>query len=331
MTAGRYLLVFVLTLLVLALLTGANAWLQVGMPTRSGSYACAYIRTKIARGSKVSAPKLVIIAGSNALAGIDTQGLGEKLAIHAFNFGLSASFGPGLQTFEGEKILRPGDAALLPMEYSAYDYESPRNSLVDTVYTCGADYLSSLSWKEKLFYALAVRPQRIIDSLFFEHSHAATETTSALAAHDVGPYGQRPGGNFPIRQISIEANMATQPLEVHMRYRSSGAAAIARFVAWAHANRIAVFATWPNTISLPHETNNHAFAQIRDFYRKLGVEIVGNPQDAMLPAALMGDRFYHPNRKGMAVRTDRLIQSLRDDSAFRTWWNVSVTAVTQPR
>lgn len=266
-------------------------------------------------------PKLVIIGGSNTLAGIDAQALGRNLSTRVFNFGLSASFGPGLQIFEASKVLKPHDAALLPLEYMAYDYETPQGSLVDTVYSCGVDYWRSLPWREQLFFALAVRPQRIVDSLLFLLKPGAIKQTALLAARDVGPYGQRPGGNFPVRQVSVESGLAAEPLAIRVDPQSAGAAAIVRFVSWARAHKVLVLATWPNTIEFPPQQRVIGLAHIRVFYNRLGVEVVGRPQDAMLPASLMGDRFYHPNRGGMAVRTARLVRSLDADRAFRAWRN----------
>jgi hypothetical protein len=322
MAAARYLVIFLAAFCVLVALAAADAWVQAGTPTRNGLYACSYVREKIVRGSAILSPKLVIMGGSNTLAGIDTQMLAGKLSIRAFNFGLSASFGPGFQLFEGAKILRPGDAALLPLEYTAYDYETPKDSLVDTVYTCGTDYWRSLAWKEKLFFVLAVRPQRIVDSLLFRARPERLRQTEELASHDVGPYGQRPGGNFPIHQVSIEAGLTNQPLAIRLDASSPGAAAIASFVAWAKARGVVVLATWPNTIVLPER--RPGFANVRNFYRELDVDVVGAPRDAMLPAALMGDRFYHPNRQGMAVRTAKLVQVLNNDSTFAAWRNASL-------
>lgn len=322
MSAARYLVLFLGVFCLLIGLAAADAWLQAGTPTRNGLYACSYVHAKIARGSAISSPKLVIMGGSNTLAGIDTELLANKLAIHAFNFGLAASYGPGFQLFEGAKILQPGDAALLPLEYTAYDYETPGESLVDMVYTCGTDYWRSLSWKGKLFFVLAVRPERVIDSLLFRARPGAVKQTTEEAAHDVGPYGQRPGGNFSLHEVRIEAGLTNQPLDIRLDPSSPGSAAIASFVAWAKARGIVVLATWPNTIALPER--RPGFTEIRSFYRELGVDVVGAPQDAMLPAALMGDRFYHPNRQGMAVRTARLITLLGNDPAFCLWRNASV-------
>ncbi len=319
MSTARYFAILAAVFAALLALAAADAWVQIGMPTRNGLYTCAYIHAKIARGLVVPSPKLVIVSGSNALAGIDTQALGKALSVRAFNFGLAASFGPGFQSFEAAKILKPGDAALLPFEYLAYDYEKPRDSLVDAVYTCGTDYLRSLPLQEKLFFVLAARPQRIVDSALFLARPRASADIIALAAADVGPFGQRPQGDFPAHAVAIEAGSANQPLAIHMDDRSPGAAAIAGFVAWAHAHRVVVLATWPNTLDLPQYRGSPAFARIRDFYRSLGVDVVGTPEDAMLPASLMGDTVYHPNRTGMAIRTARLVAALREDRVFQGW------------
>ncbi|HEX4112568.1 MAG TPA: hypothetical protein VH020_08535 [Stellaceae bacterium] len=321
MSAARYLIVVLVTFCGLLILAALNAWLQSDAPTKNGYYTCSYIRAKIARGSTIASPKLVIASGSNATAGISVPLLDRDLSIRAFNFGLSASFGPGFQLFEASKIVRPGDAVLMPLEYLAYDYSTPRSSLVDAVYTCGTDYWRSLDWRDKLFFAIAVRPWRILDSLWFRRRAHALAAVASQAESVVGPYGQGTAAENGPRTMTTsgEAVASHDPLDIHLDPDSSGAEAIRRFVAWAHRHQVTVFATWPTTLYYPQYENYPAFARIRAFYRGLGVTIVGTPEDSMYPIALMGDTIYHLNRAGMEVNTTRLIRSLRADPAFLAW------------
>ncbi|HWU26456.1 MAG TPA: hypothetical protein VN154_08650 [Rhizomicrobium sp.] len=320
MRSSRYLLLVAATFLGLIALSVVDAWLQIDTPTRNGAYSCAYIAGKVAAGTGITAPKIVISSGSNALMGIDAKVLTHALNVRVFNFGLAASFGPGFQTFEAHKILRPGDAALLPLEYLAYDYTTPRDALVDAVYTCGFDYWHTLDLRQKAFFVLAAKPQRLVDSILFRRRPGLEQRTVANAWHDVGPYGEGPetgAHKVDTRGIPVGTHW---PLAIHLDEQSPGARAIASFVAWAKANRVSVFATWPTTLYFDQYRTDPVFDSIRRFYEKLGVPVINTPEEAMFPQSQMADTIYHLNPTGKALRTERLLRGLRADPAFVAWW-----------
>jgi hypothetical protein len=317
MSPTRYIVLVGAVFCGLLALSALDAWAQAGAPTKHGYYTCSYVRAKIAVGSAISTPKLVIVSGSNALAGIDTPALAKALAIRGFNFGLA---GPGYQLFEAAKILRPKDAVLMPLEYLAYDYSTPRDSLIDAVYSCGVDYWHSLDWRQKLFFVVAAKPLRLLDSLLFRSNPQALHVIATQAAQDVGAYGQGSASGAPMRDAAAGQEVTSHmPLIIRFDPQSPGALAIAQFVAWAKSHHVTVFATWPNTLYYPQYENCIAFRQIRDFYRGLGVEMIGAPRESMFPSSLMGDTIYHLNRKGMNLRTARLIRALNSNPPFSAW------------
>ncbi|HEX5282244.1 MAG TPA: hypothetical protein VFW28_19350 [Micropepsaceae bacterium] len=316
-SSARWLAIFAAGFAVLFIATGIDAAAQFGSRTRNSWLTCAYIAAKITRGGALASPKLVVISGSNATLGIDMEKLGKALSIRSFNFGLSASDGPGFQSFEAAKILRPGDAVLMPLEYLAYDYGRPQDSLVDAVYACGRDYWQSLAPGERLFYVMAAKPWRLIDAIVFEHRKDAVARTAAEAADEAGPLGQRLSEALPAPARSISG--VQQPIAIRFDPSSPGVRAITKFVREAQQRHVAVFATWPNTLLFPDYRANPAFAEIRAFYDSLGVPVVGRPEDAMFPPNMMGDTLYHLNRAGIAIRTARLTQSLAQNPAFSAW------------
>ncbi len=101
--------------------------------------------------------------------------------------------------------------------------------------------------------------------------------------------------------------------------RSTGASQIADFVRWAKANGVSVFATWPNTLYFYEYEHHPAFDGIKGFYRLLGVEVIGRPGDAMVSYDFLAETIYHLTAPGIALRTERLIEVLRENSAFETW------------
>lgn len=326
MPAVRYLSIVLVTFCGLLTLAVLNAWMQVGAPTKHGWYTCSYMGAKTAAGAAIPTPKLVIVSGSNALTGIDARAMARAISARVFNFGLAASFGPGFQSFEATKILKPGDAVLTPFEYMAYDYATPRDSLIDAVYSCGFDYWRTLDWRQKLFFVMAEKPFRLFDSLVFRSHTRTMRDIERQAAQDAGALGQG-ADTAPMRVATAEPNLLHRaPVAIHFDPESAGVRAIVQFVGWAKAHRVTVFATWPNILYHPQYDNCVAFAQIRDFYRRLGVEVIGKPRDSMFAPSLMADSIYHLNRQGMNMRTTTLARALRTNSAFEAWQRTSAAA-----
>jgi hypothetical protein len=314
MRPARYVSVVLGVLAALSMLAGVYAWTEAGRFTRAGYASCAYIDKKLAMGSSVSPPKLVVVAGSNAAAGIKVRTIADALSVRGFNFALVATFSPGFQLYEARKILRPGDAVLLSFEYLAYEYQTPTSGLIDAVYSCGTDFWLSLDWTERLFFVFAVRPQRFFDTMLFDRR--TISQVQALLAHQVNAYGDLVDEPAPKGQPDVGTH---QPLIIRFRDESSGVRAIRDFVAWAKANKVSVFATWPNTLYFPQYQAYPAFSQIRNYYRSLGVEVIGEPQDAMFSSELLSDTIYHLSGRGIAIRTNKLIQQLEADHVFMTW------------
>ena len=93
-----------------------------------------------------------------------------------------------------------------------------------------------------------------------------------------------------------------------------GMAAIEKFVHWCRDNQIQVLATWPNTIwfdSYKEPSVQDAFESIKKNYESLDVPIVGKPEEAMFDMSLFYDSAYHLHDRGVRVRTEQLISSLR--------------------
>lgn len=323
---ARWLAIAAATFALLCAAAGLDASAQFGSRTRNSWLTCSYIAAKIARGTALGSPKLVVISGSNATLGIDMESLGRALSIHTFNFGLSASDGPGFQSFEAAKILDPGDAVLMPLEYMAYDYGRPQDSLVDAVYACGRDYWQTLAWNERLFYVMAAKPWRLADAIVFEGNKAMVARTAAAAAVQAGRLGQNLDEAIPAAARTTPG--VQQPLAIRFDPASSGVRAIANFVREAQRRNVTVFATWPNTLSFPQYRGNPELAKIRAFYRDLGVEVIGEPEDAMFPENLMGDTIYHLNRAGIGVRTARLARALVHDPMFDAWHSTATAQLT---
>jgi hypothetical protein len=313
MNTARYFLILFAALGSLAAGNAFFAYSQFGRSTPNGYANCAYIEKKRALASDVASPKLLIVGGSNAAAGIDASALQTALGVPVFNFSLFATFSPVFDFFEARKALRSGDAVLLAFEYLAYEYEMPTNALVDTIYSCGMDYWQTLDWTHRLLYVFAVRPQRYFSTLAFSPSVA--ERATRMAEDTIAPDGDL-ASPFP---VPAPASNTHTPLVIRFHADSEGARQIEAFADWAKANGIRVFATWPNTLYFKEYERIREFGMISDFYGALDVPVIGTPIDAMVPPEQLAETIYHLTESGIAQRTERLAKALGNDPDFSAW------------
>ncbi len=93
----------------------------------------------------------------------------------------------------------------------------------------------------------------------------------------------------------------------------SGFRAIREFCVWAKTNDIRVLATFPNLCHRPEYDAPEAKrmpAQFHEFYGSLGVPVLGEVSESMLPEEQMFDTNYHPLRTAAIARTQRLLVHL---------------------
>jgi hypothetical protein len=83
-------------------------------------YLRALIEAKLARGRSIAAPKLVILAGSNALFSHRCETIEPIPALPCVNAGVAVGIGLDYLFARWDPLLRPGDVVYLPMEASQY-------------------------------------------------------------------------------------------------------------------------------------------------------------------------------------------------------------------
>ena len=80
---------------------------------------------------------------------------------------------------------------------------------------------------------------------------------------------------------------------------------------FSNPRNIQLFATWPNLFKHPEYLTNEVaqenYRTIRSFWGYFGIPIIGEPNDAMLEEDFFYDSYYHPNQKGMKLRTEKLV------------------------
>jgi hypothetical protein len=289
-----------------------STW-NLGKLTADARRFCSLIDRQVAAASQIAGPKLLFIGGSNLRQGLSAQRISETISVPSFNFGLQAGLGARLILFEAKKVLRSGDTAMLVLEYNHYIDDRWNEVSSDVLFGCGEEYFRQMGLLGKFEALLSITSWRVFEALVFG-DNATTQDRERPSNADRAVmlrYGDRaPSETDSVDETTRRRLQLYQPIPISIKTDAEGPEAIASFINWARSRDIKVVATWPNTIYFPAYELASGFLEITDFYKNLGVPVIGRPQDAMYPTDLFNDTLYHLNSKGISQRTNDVISMI---------------------
>ncbi|NEO78411.1 hypothetical protein [Moorena sp. SIO4G3] len=119
---------------------------QIGAPTESSRWTDEIYTIKSNIANSIETPKLVIVAGSNALFGISCSQINKETFVSCLNGATYAGLGIDYILTRAHSWLKPGDLVLLPLEYEHYtDDGKPTAALIDYLLARDPKYLLSLN------------------------------------------------------------------------------------------------------------------------------------------------------------------------------------------
>ena len=297
-------------------------FLQLGVPTPQWTWLHGVVEAKRKAAEAVTKPKLLIVAGSSALYGINAEEIERQTGMAAVNFGTNAALGPAYTLHLTRQLCRPGDTVLLAFEYEPYLFGNVTGATADELfihYVLGHDpaYVRSLSMDRQIKLALLTPGDRLWNGLlavFRNPNRTAPGKMTQLMLADINSHGDQTGAlpekrtaNSPMRRD------LSDPLAYGLPDSPAGFPPIREFCEWARAHNITVLATFPNICHRPEydlPAAEKTPRQLREFYTSLGVPVLGDAREAMLPEEEFFDSLYHPMRESALERTRRLLAHL---------------------
>lgn len=299
----------------------AAVYFQAGRPTVSSQWIADAYEVKTAAAEKIKGKKIVIVAGSNALFGIDSKKLEETYHLPVVNFGVNAGVLLPYVLMKSQKVLKRGDIVIMPLEYHFYAYDGvPNSQMIDQIWSRDPSFFWKLSAKEQWNMVWMTPLKRILEGFLARGGQKAM----------CGPYGYQ---NLDERgdQTHTSAEEAQQwaydwdslKKDLPRRYGADAAANIQgwewlrRYVVWARQNGIHLIIT-PSTMmrdeSYWHDPVERKFYEgLKTRVESLGVPFVGNPYDVMYTRAMYFNTDYHLTDVGRTLRTERMIHDLGPD------------------
>lgn len=300
-----------------AILFGLQAILLVmffAMP-RSALWIHNCLEKKERIALSLPSPKIVFTSGSNTLFGLRALDVENVMGMPSANIAVHAGLEPDYILYRAKKTLKPGDTIVLCFEYENLlwdgEYTETRASYI---LTDDKAYRDSLSYADKFMLYKNITFFDILKSIKEQLQEVKEEPVgTAYNSTTLNERGDETY-NFDERTIQANAKKVFSPFAIKS-LDARGLKEVVNFTAWCQAHNIQAFISWPSIVyvkeydSLEYKT---FFSDLVAYFEQRNIKMLGRPNDFILPQALFYDNQYHLNSTGMTIRTQKIIQLLRE-------------------
>jgi hypothetical protein len=304
-------------------LTAVAFYLNLGVPTGTSGWAAALIQKKMAAAEQASSPKLLLVGGSASLFGLSARTLQEETGWRTINLSSHAALGTAYILHLAQTAAKPGDTVLLVLEYELYDYGKVNPTwadklLVDFIVARDPGFFHHLSLSEQWCVFMLTSYPRLLEGLknrFRAQEPYHDEGMGVYSVSHLNKWGDLTHHTQAFRLAKREPILkSNSALGRGLPEHPQGFDTIAAFCARARTNHIRVLATFPNLCDRPSyhtEVAQRSAKTILDFFARIGVPVVGEYTDTLLPEEQFLDTMYHTTEEVALKRTQRLAQKLK--------------------
>jgi hypothetical protein len=315
---------FVVVLAVAFMFFGLSVWRGAGVP-----YPDLFDRIrrlvllKRELAAAAPSPKLIIVAGSNALYGMRASLIEQVTGRTTVNFSSQAGLGTRMLLYEARRVAQPGDSLIMPLEPHVVISDTVDGVIAATVrYATGLDFLRDMdSPLDAVQYLRLMSIRRIMGAAWLNFDPSAFDKGRLDPIDRWGDY--RNAFNVVVEALAALSparptdtyeppNENVQCLPIKDLSRVPSIQLLMRFKDWAFNNRIGVVLTWPNRMNTPLLRSREQICEqtgVRNFLTQSGFQFVGSLADSLLPMDMMHDTLFHPTEAGAALRTKRFLAS----------------------
>ncbi len=292
----------VLALLIAPLLffkIGGDSWKYIDNPTAS-------IIEKTRRLESLKSPKLIIVGGSGTFFGLNSETIQKELKLNVVNMAQFAGFGLNFLLEQTKSSIRKGDIVLLSIEYFLkLDMDSEVRDNILKYYPAAAKYFPNVrvSYIDKLRYNFLNNVESIFSFITTPISRRSPVFKHSRISNI---YGDCTG-------YLKYANPAKRTKMGKFIYRFyEGIAVIKKYIEAVHKKGGDVCLIFPPISKTAFSLNGSVFNK---YYKELknipGNKVLCTPSEMVFADSLFFDTFYHLNKEGRKIRTERVIRYFR--------------------
>jgi len=292
---------------------------EAGNPTKMSQWIYDVYAKKEALAKKIHGKKIVVVAGSNALFGIESAMLEKEFGIPVLNDGVNAGIELPCVLHMAKKVIRPHDTVLMPLEYPMYSYDGkPGVQMIDFVLSRESSCLFHLRLQEVFYIFWHVSLQRVWEGYFDRSKKAVAE--GLYGVHHTNAYGDQTETSVKNRSDAFYKEVLNHVKKPETYGKSFSQDALGweyleQFVEWCKQRDVEVI-FMPSTLMWDdsykqNSTERWFYEHIADEVRKRGWCFVGEPYDYMYPKEMYFNTNFHLIDTARKKRTLQMIEDLR--------------------
>ncbi len=318
----RFLGLFIFFWIILILIWSAIIWGQAGNPTRMSQWVHDAYTKKEHIAQKIEGRKIIIVSGSNALFGIDSEMLSRALDMPVINDAVNAGIGLPCILENAKSAIAPGDLVLMPLEYPLYSYDGkPGMQMIDYLLARKPERFRDLTLQEQLYLIWHTTSERIIEGYF--HSDDRPITQGLYGAQHIDNSGDQNETEIIYRTKAMQAEIDRHTLnpEIYGKTYDSkalGWSYLSEFVQWCRQRNVSVI-FMPSTLMYDESYRSDTeerwlYTRLPDEIRKRGWIYIGDPYAYMYDKTLYLNSNYHLIDRGRQMRTRQMIKDLNQST-----------------
>ncbi|MBR0063579.1 MAG: leucine-rich repeat protein [Oscillospiraceae bacterium] len=303
MNKKRYLVL----LLILLLIPAATASWGFALPECYGESFMGELKYKVSRLDELDGRRIVIVGGSAAAFGVDSELLGEAFPDREIvNLGMYAALGTTVMLDLSEKSVREGDTVVIMPEISQQTLSDFFDPAVMWQGLDGAYGLISRLPSDKILRLFGAFPEFAASKLRFTLRGERPAGEGAYRRDVFNAYGD---ADTPLAFRNVMPLLWDETSPVEMSASMIDGSFIKRANEYAERTGAdVVFALAPvNAMAVSGDIGELYDALCRE----LSFPVIGNARDSVMDAGWFFDTNYHLNSAGRVVFTDSLIGALK--------------------
>jgi len=291
-------------------------WGQIGDVTNSSQWVADVYKYK--ENIEIKSPKIVIVAGSNGLFGIDSQKLSKAFGYPVINDCVNAGIELPLILSHAKRVIKESDIVIMPLEYPLYNYNGEAGKqMIDYIYAREPKMVKELSFLEQFWIFWHISYDRIYRGYFDSEDKKSLQ--GVYGVHNIDENGDQIKTEeiYQTNQMRLELNIADKNPETYgdsYNKNALGWRYIKEFISWCEDKKIKLFFV-PSTLMYNSYYKNNPkerwyYKNFSTIAKSKGLNYIGKPFDYMYDKSLYFNTNFHLNKKGRDIRTEQLIKDL---------------------
>lgn len=325
-----YIRAFLITVVGICAAWVALFYAGIGNPISKHRWVADILQLKEQAAVSVTGEKVVFVAGSNLIFGLDSQKLAGSWDKPVINFGLHAGLGLAYILERSKRVLSAGDIAILPLEYDFYrEAGMITETLIVHAFSDDPDYFYSLSLVDKARFIAKIEFKKLRRGLKASFRDETDMRDKGLNDRgDEGVYGVRNMNaygdqiNLEPEKISAKDREKVRKLKAY-RMADPGLSDYSHtilhdYIDWAEENGVCLIFMPPNYMFFDEyhgPAHRQFFLGIKSFFAGNDVRYIGDPYDYMFDKSYYSGTVYHLDSLGVEKRTEQILKDIDGNPA----------------